>query len=992
MKKNYTIHFLSPGQRRLKIRALRPIAPAVLMLAFLLSSFMGWGQPLLVENFDYTNGTALTANGWTAHSAGGTNAILVTNPSTISYPGYLSSGIGGEVTLATSGEDVNRTFTAQESGTVYFSLMVNVTTAAIAGDYIFHISTSPLSTSYFRGRFWVKRDESNNIYFGISQSTTTVNYTTAAYSLSTTYLIALKYEMVSGTTNDLASIYVNPPLNAPIPTSGWITNIDASGTDPSNIGSVALRQGNASNAPSVIIDGIRTSTDWADIVGAPTSPTLMVAPSSLSGFTYMLGGGPSASQSYDLSGVNLTGFPGNITVTGSTNYEVSLDDGTFSGSVNVPFTSATLNATPIYVRLKAGLAAGNYDGELISNAGGGASTVNVTCNGYVISSSVTYTWTGAIDDDWQVAGNWSPARTAPLMNDILQFNDGGTYTITNVPAQTIGQLTVSAGTKVTLQAAAPATLTIGGDTGDDLAVTGSGSELNISGTSALSLSLSSGATGLIGGSMTFTSAAHKLLGADASAITFSNGATFTSGTGLSGNPFGNTTSGSVIFESGSEFVYFSGSNPFAISNAVVVFQTGSKYIHKSTNNPSFSGRTYADFELDIEGAITVTGASAVSIDNLTLTNGTMNFNMTATPGHSIKNNITLANGTILNFGPTAVGTVNLNGSTAQTISGSGIITSSTANSTINIDNASGVSLNNSATLNNLTVSTGDFTVVSDASLIINGTATSTVTVERYIAGWTNDMTGWHLLSSPVAAQAVDPAFTDPTPGNYDFYAWDEVSDLWLNQKEPGNGITTFTPGKGYLVAYQTTGTKQFLGALNNADVVAGSLTLTPGNDYSGWNLLGNPFPSALNWNDGVDWIVPADIAGTAKIWNESTASYVDIAPDGIIPSMNGFMVQVLSGSPASLTIPVAARVHDATPWYKSGAEKIRLIASENTYGTAQESIIAMNDLATEGYDGAFDSRFLPGYAPLLYSTAGDEMLSTNTLPDLNTSRVIEMGF
>ncbi|MBI3209292.1 MAG: arginine--tRNA ligase [Candidatus Solibacter usitatus] len=38
---------------------------------------------------------------------------------------------------------------------------------------------------------------------------------------------------------------------------------------------------------------------------------------------YVQGSGPSASQSYNLSGNSLTGAPGNITVTGSTNYEVS---------------------------------------------------------------------------------------------------------------------------------------------------------------------------------------------------------------------------------------------------------------------------------------------------------------------------------------------------------------------------------------------------------------------------------------------------------------------------------------------------------------------------------------------------------------------------------------------------------------------------------------------------------------------------------------------
>jgi hypothetical protein len=116
----------------------------------------------------------------------------------------------------------------------------------------------------------------------------------------------------------------------------------------------------------------------------PTLPTLNVIPSTLNGFTYVQGAGPSASQSYSLSGINLTGAPDNITVTGSANYEISLDNTTFSGSLMVPYTSSTLPTTTIYVRLKAGLAAGTYNGETISNTGGGATTVNVNCNGSVV--------------------------------------------------------------------------------------------------------------------------------------------------------------------------------------------------------------------------------------------------------------------------------------------------------------------------------------------------------------------------------------------------------------------------------------------------------------------------------------------------------------------------------------------------------------------------------------------------------------------------------
>ena len=80
----------------------------------------------------------------------------------------------------------------------------------------------------------------------------------------------------------------------------------------------------------------------------------------------------SVAASYNLSGTNLTGFPGNITVTASANLEVSLSSSTgFAGSINVPYTSASLAATPIYVRISSTAAQGAVSGT-ITNSGGGA--------------------------------------------------------------------------------------------------------------------------------------------------------------------------------------------------------------------------------------------------------------------------------------------------------------------------------------------------------------------------------------------------------------------------------------------------------------------------------------------------------------------------------------------------------------------------------------------------------------------------------------------
>ncbi|MDD4150388.1 MAG: T9SS type A sorting domain-containing protein [Bacteroidales bacterium] len=120
------------------------------------------------------------------------------------------------------------------------------------------------------------------------------------------------------------------------------------------------------------------------VTAIPPDPSLYVSASSLSGFNYIIGSGPSNYQSYNLSGSNLTSYPGNILVAAPGDYEISLSSGSgYATNLSIAYSSASLSPTPIYVRLKSGLSVGNYNSEIIANAGGGATTVNVTCNGSV---------------------------------------------------------------------------------------------------------------------------------------------------------------------------------------------------------------------------------------------------------------------------------------------------------------------------------------------------------------------------------------------------------------------------------------------------------------------------------------------------------------------------------------------------------------------------------------------------------------------------------
>ena len=285
--------------------------------------------------------------------------------------------------------------------------------------------------------------------------------------------------------------------------------------------------------------------------------------------------------------------------------------------------------------------------------------------------------------------------------------------------------------------------------------------------------------------------------------------------------------------------------------------------------------------------------------------------------------------------------------------------------------------------------TGSF-IANDDNHIIGGSTT----VQRNITGgWSGWDAGWHQISSPVAAQPISAFETTGAGNGYDFYGWEESTDLWMNYKDPSfsgwNGGANFNVGQGYLVSYEAANTAQtFTGELNTDDFIIVDMS-NGGTSYNGWHLLGNPYASALKWNDG-NWDFQ-NVAGNAKIWHEANKSYSDIAANGIIPSAQGFMVQVNNAS-NGIIIPAASRVHDAAAFYKSDDEQILLVAAETEGGSAQESKIIVNPGATEGFDFDYDSRFLAGYAPLLYSVVGDEMLSTNSLPELTSGKVIPFGF
>ena len=115
-------------------------------------------------------------------------------------------------------------------------------------------------------------------------------------------------------------------------------------------------------------------------------------------------GTASSSNVFTISGVNLTGAPGNLTVTPPVGFEVSRtnDSGYRTNSLSVPYSSGTLASTNIYVRLAATTAVGNYSGNITVVGGGDSKAIAATASTVYPAGS-----TFLFSDDYTVSGNSS---------------------------------------------------------------------------------------------------------------------------------------------------------------------------------------------------------------------------------------------------------------------------------------------------------------------------------------------------------------------------------------------------------------------------------------------------------------------------------------------------------------------------------------------------------------------------------------------------------
>lgn len=272
---------------------------------------------------------------------------------------------------------------------------------------------------------------------------------------------------------------------------------------------------------------------------------------------------------------------------------------------------------------------------------------------------------------------------------------------------------------------------------------------------------------------------------------------------------------------------------------------------------------------------------------------------------------------------------------------------------------------------------------------------------------------WHLLSSPVPNQGLTGNSTQFTPAgsSYDFYAWDEPTEMWLNRKVSANNINSFVPGKGYLVAYEDISANKSFGSyeFNSGEVIIpltapGMAGKSTNGIYAGYNLIGNPYPSSIDWKDRTNLDKNAldyDNNGyNMYIWNDAVSNYGayndattgDNGTNGVgryIPPLQGFFVQ--AQTTGNFVFNDGARVHSSQQYMKSGNEEGFRLAVTAPESAGKDEILL--DFGHEANHGGADKWYsMSDRAPSLYMPFYDKNYSIRFLSSVEENSLIPVSF
>ena len=384
---------------------------------------------------------------------------------------------------------------------------------------------------------------------------------------------------------------------------------------------------------------------------------------------------------------------------------------------------------------------------------------------------------------------------------------------------------------------------------------------------------------------------------------------------------------------------------------------------------------------------------------------------------------TLANSGVLNlYGSlTNSGTYIDNGTTIFTGSSAQSITGATDFKNLTLNNAAGLTLNNTSTVKGvLTLTNGTFTTnnnlnvdLYNGSVAGTGTGTTTGNIRFFKLIWSNR---YHYISSPIPGRTAadwNDNVTINFGANTNMYYYNEtVPDTTV--KVGWTGVTALSQPLqtmvGYALFFRATPTTILdvsgpythnLGTLSSGTLTntkSTTPTFKPASD--GWNHLGNPYPSTIDWNSA-GW-TKTGLDNAVYYWdprNDRFSAYVaGIGTNGAtqyIGSMQGFFVKVTtSGGTGSLSMTNAVRTSAVNKdvWRTaSDGSVLRLTATSGT--SSDETIVRLLDEASTTFDSESDAYKMmnEGKTPSIYTDYNANRYAVNTLPSIASNETIPVN-
>ena len=313
-----------------------------------------------------------------------------------------------------------------------------------------------------------------------------------------------------------------------------------------------------------------------------------------------------------------------------------------------------------------------------------------------------------------------------------------------------------------------------------------------------------------------------------------------------------------------------------------------------------------------------------------------------------------------------------------------------------------------ATFNTLTKN-GDLKLLSNSNSSISSLITNNsvnAIVELYLTGGGGSAYKWHYISSPISSLPVNTFILKTT---MDFAQYFEARPStnpmqgWIGYDGYiyyGGGFLTGLPydirgtnlilGKGYNYYYASNQKFSFAGQLNVSSVYAPITFGGVSPSLQGFNLLGNPFSSGLDWTMIInDAGFPSSTSkGLYFTRNNAQCSFIagvgypDQTVTGIIPPMQGFFIHTTNTS-ATIPLLASARAHNIPARYKGAKEIIPLVRLQLDNDSTKDNTVVRFDIkASATIDNDFDAvrMFLDETVPYIYSTDGFSKYAINGQP------------